>query len=62
MSFCVSSGSVVKMEQNRYPHESALASLVDVAAAQPSLPVPKDEHKGRVGLPKGEFQLLALHW
>ncbi|CAG7829944.1 unnamed protein product [Allacma fusca] len=44
--------SVIKTEPNRYQHE-AFASLVDVAAAQPSLPVPKDEHRSRVvGLPR----------
>lgn len=44
----------MKPEPGRYQQHDALASFVDIAAAQPSLPVPKDDPRPRLGLPRGD--------
>lgn len=44
----------------RFHQHDAFTSLVDIAAAQPSLPVPKEEPKSRIGLPRGRFNIAAL--
>lgn len=49
---CFPIGVVVKVEPGR---DDAFARLVDAAASAPSLPVPKEEPRNRVNLPRGNF-------
>lgn len=46
---------VVKPEPGR---DDAFARLVDAAVSAPSLPVPKEEPRNRVSLPRGNFHLF----
>src|SRR6185503_4848501 len=51
--FVFQKGGPMNIDSGRFQQHDAFTSLVDIAAAQPSLPVPKEEPKQRVGLPRG---------